>query len=384
MTGHVGRTVGWGLYAASSWTWCIGMFLPIILLDRFGVWGFWAFAIPNVLGCAAFGYVFNAESSRRFARQHLDAIRWFGLATIAFQVFFLGWSAGMFLFTPEIVPSTDPAIQAAIEQTRVWPIVATMLTWTAAALAIARFGDRVWLGFAWLTAIASGTLFAIGIFRVGGFPMPSQPETGPSVLGAVPLLVLGFLACPALDATFHRARQQSPSRHSFAIFGAVFLLMLLFAASTFEAESMGRVASIVLPLAVAQWTLQIVFTIGAHLREVLELPSRRLGSGVLVLLAVLVGGIAGLPWLAGEAMYLCFLGLYGVVFPMYVVAAATAGARGLRRGAGWVLLAISVLLAPLAWLGFVENRVLLLLPVAAVVAIAGWAVGRRLPGTQMA
>ena len=33
------------------------MYLPVILLRRFGWLGFLAFAVPNVLGCAAFGYV---------------------------------------------------------------------------------------------------------------------------------------------------------------------------------------------------------------------------------------------------------------------------------------------------------------------------------------
>ncbi len=355
------------------------MFLPIILLDRFGWAGFWAFAIPNVIGCAGFGYVFSRESSQRFAQDHLEAIRWFGLATIAFQIFFLGWSSGLFLFSPTIDPDASPAVQAAIEQTQAWPIAATMLTWTAAALALARFGDRVWRWFGLATAIGSGTLFAIALERHGGFPAAAGPVDGPSVLGATPLLVLGFLACPALDATFHRARQQTPSRHSFAIFGLAFLTMLLYAASTFDPDAPGRVASIVLPLAIAQWTLQIVFTVGAHLREQLELPTRRVGAGALIFLAVLVGGVAGLPFLAGEATYLCFLGLYGVVFPMYVVAAATAGRRGLRRPAGLVVIGCSIAFSPLAWFGFVENRILLLLPLAALVAIAGWLVGRRLP-----
>ena len=49
------RTLGWGLYCASSWTWCIGMFLPIIMLRRFGWPGFLVFAIPNVIGLIAFG-----------------------------------------------------------------------------------------------------------------------------------------------------------------------------------------------------------------------------------------------------------------------------------------------------------------------------------------
>lgn len=374
---RLGRTVGWGLYASSSWTWCIGMFLPIILLDRFGYAGFWAFAIPNVVGCAAFGYVFSAVSSRAFVRRHLEAVRWFGLATIAFQVFFLGWSSGLFLFTPETDAQADPALLTAIERTNAWPIAATILTWTAAALAISRFGDRVWLVFAWVTALGSGVLFSLALAQTGGFPVAPPPDTGPTVLGAVPLLVLGFLACPALDATFHRARQQSPSRHSFAVFGAAFLVMLLFAASTFDREAAGRIAAVVLPLAVIQWTLQIVFTVGAHLREQLALPPRRLGAGVLLLLAILVGGVAGLPILAGEATYLCFLGLYGVVFPMYVVAAAVAGGRGLRPPAGLIVVGASILLSPLAWFGFVENRIPLLLPLAAAVVIVGWGVGRR-------
>ena len=75
--------------------------------------------------------------------------------------------------------------------------------------------------------------------------------------------------------------------------------------------------------------------------------------------------------------YLCFLGLYGVVFPMYVVAAAVAGGRGLRPPAGLIVVGASILLSPLAWFGFVENRIPLLLPLAAAVVIVGWGVGRR-------
>ncbi|MDA0295513.1 MAG: hypothetical protein O3A31_05995, partial [Planctomycetota bacterium] len=85
--GGIAATVGWGAYCACSWTWCIGMFLPIILLGRFGWAGFWAFAIPNLIGCVAFGYLFTPERSRRFATAHAGPIRWFSIATIAFQIF---------------------------------------------------------------------------------------------------------------------------------------------------------------------------------------------------------------------------------------------------------------------------------------------------------
>ena len=42
-------TAGWGIYLSCSWTWCIGMYLPVILLRDFGWPWLLAFAIPNVL-----------------------------------------------------------------------------------------------------------------------------------------------------------------------------------------------------------------------------------------------------------------------------------------------------------------------------------------------
>ena len=50
-------TIAWGVFCACSWTWCIGMYLPKLMMDLYGWWGFLVFAIPNVLGCCGFGYV---------------------------------------------------------------------------------------------------------------------------------------------------------------------------------------------------------------------------------------------------------------------------------------------------------------------------------------
>ena len=372
-------TAGWGLYCASSWTWCIGMFLPIVLLSRFGWPGFWAFLIPNVLGCAAFGYFFSKESSRRFATNHAPALRWFSIATIAFQVFFLGWSAGTFVYAPDAAASGDAAVAGAATNTLVWPVLGTILTWTAGAFAFSGRGDLFWRWFATIAAIGSGSLFAIAIFQTGGPPAAARPEAGASLLGAAPIIALGFIACPSLDATFHRARQQTPSRHAFAIFGLVFAGMLGFAAWVFDGLSPDRIAAAVLPLVVAQWTLQLVFTIGAHVREVGLLPGRQVASRPLLLAAVLIGVIAGLPAIAGESIYLCFLGLYAIPFPMYVIAAVVAGSHGLRPAASRWVIGLSMLLGPLGWLGFIENQTLLLLPAAAGTAIAGWMIGRRFP-----
>ena len=373
----VASTTGWGLYCASSWTWCIGMFLPIILLSRFGWGGFWAFLIPNVLGCAAFGYLFSKESSRRFATNHASAVRWFSVATIAFQVFFLGWSAGAFVYAPDAAASGDAAVAGAVGDTLAWPVLGTILTWTAGAFAFAGRGDLFWRWFATIAAVGSGSLFAIAVFDNGGPPAAPRPEAGASLLGAVPLLALGFIACPSLDATFHRARQQTPSRHAFAIFGLVFAGMLVFAGWVFDGLSPDRIAATLLPLVIAQWTLQLVFTIGAHVREVGLLPGGRLGGRPMLLFAVLVGTIAGLPGIAGEPVYLCFLGLYAIPFPMYVIAAVVAGGRGLQPCASRWVMGLSVILGPLGWLGFIENQTLLLLPAAAGTAIGGWIIGRR-------
>ena len=372
---RLASTVGWGCYCASSWTWCIGMFLPIILLARFGWPGFWAFLIPNVLGCAAFGYIFDAESSRRFATDHARAIRWFAAATIAFQVFFLGWSSGTFIYGPEASMAGDAAMVGTMTDSMVWPVLGTMLTWSVGAVALASRGDSFWRWFGVASIGVGLVLLGLVIDRADGLPTTAPRETGLSVAAAAPIIALGFICCPALDPTFHRARQQAPSRHAFAVFGVAFAAMLVLAAWVFESPF--GIAAALLPFVVTQWTVQIVFTIGAHVREIKLLPGALLGPGPMVLGAILVGAAAGLPALASEATYMGFLGLYAVPFPNYVVAAAVAGRGRLEPGSGWLTLVVSGIAAPFAWLGFVDERTILLLPAAAIVAIGGWLIGRR-------
>ena len=151
--------------------------------------------------------------------------------------------------------------------------------------------------------------------------------------------------------------------------------MLVLAAWVFESPF--GIAAALLPFVVTQWTVQIVFTIGAHVREIKLLPGALLGPGPMVLGAILVGAAAGLPVLASEATYMGFLGLCAVPFPIYVVAAAVAGRGRLEPGSGWLTLVVSGIAAPFAWLGFVDERTILLLPAAAIVAIGGWLIGRR-------
>jgi len=83
------RTVGWGVYCACSWTWCIGMFLPAVLLHRYGWPGFIVFAAANVLGCAAMGYIVRTrQRSQAMVQRHTPMMIAFSAVTIAYQLFF--------------------------------------------------------------------------------------------------------------------------------------------------------------------------------------------------------------------------------------------------------------------------------------------------------
>ena len=84
------RSLGWSLYATASWTWCIGLFLPVILMQWFGWYGFLLIAIPNCIGAAAMGILLGSpEESRRFIQRHRHVMWWFVMITIAFHLFFL-------------------------------------------------------------------------------------------------------------------------------------------------------------------------------------------------------------------------------------------------------------------------------------------------------
>ena len=47
----------WGVFLGCSWTWIIGMVFPALLLRDYGLYGWFVFATPNVLGAAAMGLV---------------------------------------------------------------------------------------------------------------------------------------------------------------------------------------------------------------------------------------------------------------------------------------------------------------------------------------
>ena len=88
----------WAAFLGCSWTWCIGMFLPVLLVRDYGVWGWVVFAVPNVLGAAAMGWVLSDPArSSQLVERHRAACVCFSLITIVFHVFFVRWLVGRML-----------------------------------------------------------------------------------------------------------------------------------------------------------------------------------------------------------------------------------------------------------------------------------------------
>jgi len=300
----------WGLFCACSWTWCIGMYLPRIMIERWGWWGFLAFAVPNVVGCSAFGYVVNTrDRSQRLMARHAPAMLCFSSITIAYHLFFIVW-----LFESLVhVPERDAMI----------PLGAAGIVFALAGV-FSFLPNRDWLGLSVLIYAIS----LLAFWRLGTYDLQMIKWSGNQDLRllalAVPAILFGFLLCPYLDLTFHRALQHSPSRHSFAVFGIAFTVMIVLTCALWFHQEYW--ASRWLPaIVMAHLLAQSAFTMGAHLREIRV--SQQIQTGTLRVIA-LVGPLAAAPifYVArglsdspriGEFTYLAFLALYASVFPLW-------------------------------------------------------------------
>jgi hypothetical protein len=344
--------VPWGIFCACSWTWCVGMYLPILMLERYGWPGFLAFAVPNVLGCTAFGYVVRTRArSEAIVRRHAAAIRWFSSITSAYHVFFVAY------LMLEVAPVDTPMGVALL--------VPVLLV--AAGAALIRLPDRAWLTLAIAVFAVSLAALTVLVPEHDG----SWPSTGESpprdLLFLAPVLAFGFLLCPYLDPTFHRALQRAPGPHAFAVFGITFTLMIVLTTLYWA-----RPGVRMLPLVVAHLALQSVFTVGAHARELRRsLPSARhaLPWIIIPLLAVTPAlmAVAAPHAGTGRDWYVRFLVFYGLAFPAYVAVFVRSGTPARRQLA---LLAAAVLVAaPLNELGFLHDRAWLL-PIPVIVFLA--------------
>jgi hypothetical protein len=366
-----GNPLPWAVFLGVSWTWVIGMFLPVLLVRDYGMLGWIVFAVPNVVGAAAMGWVLHdADASRRFVRRHAGACFAFSFVTITYHVFFAtwlinrlhggwGWAAVAIYAVAAMLPGRNA------------------VRFVGATLALCTSVAMWWLLYRQQSALTLPAMHAV-------FHADQQWR---GLLLLLPFIV-GFGLCPYLDLTFHRARQMtsaSGGRFAFGVgFGVVFFSMIVFTLlyarflrPAVDANPVGQVSGLFLCLHLIG---QSAFTVAAHAKE---LPGRNsfvipsafrfaaIGAGIVLL------GAAAIGWLAtdgavrfrgrdfGEAVYWCFLGFYGIVFPGYLLLQGF----GERQGSGatarrmrWVLPLVVVVTLPMYWAGLAEHRPLWLIP----------------------
>jgi hypothetical protein len=321
------------------------MYLPVILIRELGGWGLLAFAIPNVLGAAAFGYVLRGRAgSVRVLERHRPAARWFSITAIAFHAYFVAYLTT--LLAPSPTASTGPMAATGV---------------LAAALLLCFLPTRVWPIFAGL--VFTGSLVTLAVIGLG--ELSTIPATGlrnpQQAAWLAPVLFFGFLLCPYLDLTFHRTIREAPSRHAFAVFGVAFSLMLVLTCVYRD-----HLALAIVPF--AHIIAQSVFTIAAHLRELhLEGGDEPRRNAWLALVLAVPAML--LPLAGGEDVYLRFLAFYGLIFPAWVVLFVGPGRRPaltpkiLLAYAGVMLVSL-----PFYELGFIHGHMWLVpIPVAAII-----------------
>ncbi len=398
--------LSWAVYLGMSWTWVIGMYLPVLLVrppedagdgTGYGLLGFLVFAVPNVVGAALMGFVLRGDGlSEAVVRANRPACLAFSVITLMFHAFAVGW----------FLSWTEPRLAAVALIPVVFRVVEGL------------FGRReAVLSDAWLTLIASLVLIPVFVLTAGLAPaaMPTA-EAGIGLLWLAPVCVLGFLLCPYLDLTFHRGRQALPkprARAAFAVgFGAFFFAMILFTLTYApwldERNTAGGVAFGTAGVALfLHITNQATFTVRAHLEEMGRsaalaatpvpggeaipittpaglsrgaLTAMSVAGAILLLLGLTAESLPSVFGMSvGEAGYRLFLSFYGLVFPAYVYLcmwptrdghAGLAGPMGRRK---LRVLALTVgVAAPMYFAGFIVRGDFepLLLPGVAVVLLA--------------
>lgn len=347
------------------------MFLPVILLRDYGVFAWIAFALPNVIGAAAMGWVlYRQGSSEDLVATHSPAMAAFSVVTILFHLLFFGWIIRWLGGWTWVAIGGGVAIAA-------FPLLAPRRT----ALALS--------AVVWIVSVA---LFVIAArsTQIAATPY-GQPTL--DLLWLTPAFVLGFLLCPYLDLTFHRARQAVGPYGSVAAFtlgfGVLFLVMIVFTLwygpMTIPPDALRlggsprgleRTPAIAV---VAHMTIQAGFTIAAHAFELHRKSRRRtpryragIVAGLLFGLPILVAAfmLAGKSLAVGssdlyyrdlsatEIGYRLFMAFYGLVAPAYVwlFMVPYRDVRPSER-AKWTTFAIVMVVAGAAmWMGFIERQ----------------------------
>jgi hypothetical protein len=372
------KSLFWAFFLACSWTWCIGMFLPVLLVRNWGIWACVVFAVPNIIGAAAMGFVIRSrEGSEDILIKHRVAVGIFSLITIAFHLYFVYWFVGERLMGPWLL---------------VIPVVAFFLFWGAGRQSPQT--DPRMAAIVWVLSMAAFAVFA----WQSGWKLELPPARWPSyeLLWLAPLCVFGFALCPYLDATFHRARMASGDGSGMVFslgFGVFFLCMILFtlwytrpiAAAINPGNSAAIPRTIVLLIGL-HMSIQSAFTVAIHVRELerMQMPMNfQLGAlAVLVVAVLLASGMSKIDLQSrlgidgGEVGYWVFMGFYTALAPTYVWLFMVSG-KPIKRPVV-VLTVLAILCIPSLWIAFIHRQMVLLLPAVAILFASRWVAPRRM------
>jgi hypothetical protein len=362
------------------------MLLPLLLRRDFGVGGWWAFAVPNIVGAAAMGVILSAAASRRVTDRHRWGLGLFSDVTLWFHATVL---VGVL---PLLLPAGPYGAAAGVAVT-----AAAVTLWACRGeprLAVplppegrqpdAGAGARA--GAGWGLAVLPWVLMVVAVLVAGWWASRGllwsegpEPRVGrPGLWWFAVAALLGFALCPYMDATFHRARQALPGgagAWAFVLgFGVVFGGMIVLSggyAALLDRASLGRGEPAAVLAGVAGWLLavhlggQIGFTSGLHLHQRGGVFSRGL-------LPVLLGAVLGvvvlslssrllpsdqgsvLPWgidAPAERAYRLVLLCYGTLLPGYVWLCMIPSARAVSWRHRWLTWAVASAAAYAAGVG---------------------------------
>ncbi len=379
-------------FLAISWTWCIGMWLPVLFIRDYGLWSFLVFALPNCIGAAAMGLALaKPGAALEFAQRHRMAIVCFSAVTMAFQMFFLTWLLHSQGTSKEGIVLICLVIASIFAQ----PLVRGLRARTTAVVVLTlSLGLAAW----WL----------LGNFtRLGADKLPTTSRPLGELGGLAAVCVLGFAMCPFLDATFLKARIRSQgSQGSYAfllgflvLFASMICLTFLYGidivAKAAADDSPVHVVYLAIPL-VFHVGIQLLYTIGVHddvLRDgdaVCNLPpSNGLSiagfvGGIIATLAALVIAPLRSDMTNWELFYRGFMSFYGLVFPAYVWIVAwpyqhNGGVPTRQRVA--IMAGAIIAATPFYWWGSIDRESHWLYAGVGVVIAAG-IIARLLPGPR--
>lgn len=370
--------IGGSCFLGASWTWVIGMLFPILLVRDFGLWGWIAFAVPNVLGAMAMGLLLQSPGQAlRVCAKHRYACSVFSAWTRVFH---------MVVLPVVVLALLGPWV--------LWPVLAVVVL----AILWPRWRTKQPMGFGrqtfWAGLLAALTALMLvwcnnlpGAWGGVGFDTPTRLSRTDLWL-FIPASVLGFVLCPWLDRTFYRTRIELPNaagRTAFVIgFGLVFFISIVFALMyagvlqpLFSTTQFTEVRAMV---PIMWWTplamfllLQGVYTTAVHSvnvgggdgparnRDIKTFEAKALLTfgglslaGIITLAlgwwpAAMLGGLT--PF---EVGYRIFLMMYGSMFPAYVWLCMLPTWRPLTLRPKWaVALPTMVIILPMAYAAFV-------------------------------